>query len=53
LFADESGKSLPGRIEINIGAETTGRFLRVTPNGSPKRPAALAEVEVWGHLSTQ
>jgi len=53
LFADESRKPLPGTIEINVGTEMTGRFLRVTSNGSSKRPAGLAEVEVWGHLSTQ
>lgn len=51
LFADESRKPLPGTIEINIGAETSGRFLRVTLNSDPKQPAALSEVEVWGHLS--
>jgi hypothetical protein len=53
LFADETVKPLPGTIEINIGTETTGRFLRVTSKADPKHPAALAEVEVWGHLSTQ
>jgi hypothetical protein len=55
LVTDQTQNPNPGQIRDDAAPDGIhGRFLRVTFTGEPPgQPAGLAEVEVWGGITTQ